>query len=84
MAIRDYRVYVMGLDGHILQRFEQPAAKSRLDDMQRVAGCDDPRRLNEEFERESWPFYRTRIDLHTGGAVVGNIGSEARMTMRPW
>ena len=36
-------------------------------------------RLNEKFERESWPLYRTRIGLHTGGAVVGNIGSEDRM-----
>jgi adenylate cyclase len=36
-------------------------------------------RLNEQFEQESWPLYRTRIGLHTGGAVVGNIGSEDRM-----
>jgi adenylate cyclase len=36
-------------------------------------------RLNAEFAREGWPVYRTRIGLHTGEAVVGNIGSEDRM-----
>jgi adenylate cyclase len=36
-------------------------------------------RLNAEFEREGWPAYRTRIGLHTGEAVIGNIGSEDRM-----
>jgi adenylate cyclase len=36
-------------------------------------------RLNAEFEREGWPVYRTRWGLHTGEAVVGNIGSEDRM-----
>ncbi len=36
-------------------------------------------RLNIEFEREGWPVYRTRCGLHTGEAVVGNIGSEDRM-----
>jgi adenylate cyclase len=36
-------------------------------------------RLNTEFEQEGWPAYRTRIGLHTGAAVVGNIGSEDRM-----
>jgi adenylate cyclase len=36
-------------------------------------------RLNAEFEREGWPAYRTRIGLHTGETVVGNIGSEDRM-----
>jgi adenylate cyclase len=36
-------------------------------------------RLNMEFEREGWPVYRTRCGLHTGEAVVGNIGSEDRM-----
>jgi adenylate cyclase len=36
-------------------------------------------RLNAEFEREGWPAYRTRIGLHTGQAVVGNIGSVDRM-----
>ena len=36
-------------------------------------------RLNAEFEREGWPAYRTRCGLHSGDAVVGNIGSEDRM-----
>jgi adenylate cyclase len=36
-------------------------------------------RLNAEFEREGWPVYRTRIGLHTGQAVVGNVGSVDRM-----
>lgn len=36
-------------------------------------------RLNDEFAREGWPAYRTRCGLHTGEAVVGNIGSEDRM-----
>lgn len=35
--------------------------------------------LNAVFEREGWPLYRTRIGLHSGEAVVGNIGSEDRM-----
>ena len=35
--------------------------------------------LNAEFEREGWPAYRSRIGLHSGEAVVGNIGSEDRM-----
>jgi adenylate cyclase len=37
------------------------------------------RRMNAEFEREGWPLYLTRCGLHTGEAVVGNIGSEDRM-----
>jgi adenylate cyclase len=36
-------------------------------------------RLNAEFEREGWPADRTRCGLHSGEAVVGNIGSEDRM-----
>ena len=35
--------------------------------------------LNAEFAREGWPAYRSRIGLHSGEAVVGNIGSEDRM-----
>ena len=35
--------------------------------------------LNAEFEREGWPAYQRRIGLHSGDAVVGNIGSEDRM-----
>jgi adenylate cyclase len=37
------------------------------------------RELNAEFEREGWPVYNTRFGLHTGEAVVGNIGSPDRM-----
>jgi adenylate cyclase len=36
-------------------------------------------RLNAEFEQEGWPAYKTRCGLHTGEAVIGNIGSEDRM-----
>ena len=36
-------------------------------------------RVNAEFEREGWPLYKTRIGLHTGEVVVGNIGSADRM-----
>jgi adenylate cyclase len=36
-------------------------------------------RVNAEFEREGWPVYRTRCGLHTGPAVVGNVGSVDRM-----
>ena len=36
--------------------------------------------LIEEFEREGWPAYRTRFGLHTGEAVVGNVGSSDRMS----
>jgi adenylate cyclase len=36
-------------------------------------------RLNAEFAQEGWPAYRTRLGLHTGDAVVGNVGSEDRM-----
>jgi adenylate cyclase len=35
--------------------------------------------LNADFEREGWPAYETRIGIHTGEAVVGNIGAEDRM-----
>ncbi|WP_065750208.1 cache domain-containing protein [Bradyrhizobium paxllaeri] len=35
--------------------------------------------LNRTFEREGWPSYVTRFGLHTGDAVVGNIGSADRM-----
>ena len=38
-----------------------------------------PTELNVEFEREGWPVYKTRFGLHTGEAVVGNIGSDDRM-----
>ena len=36
--------------------------------------------LIQEFEREGWPAYRTRFGLHTGEAVVGNVGSSDRMS----
>ncbi|HEV7874694.1 MAG TPA: adenylate/guanylate cyclase domain-containing protein [Enterovirga sp.] len=35
--------------------------------------------LNAAFEREGWPAYKTRFGLHTGEAVVGNVGSDDRM-----
>jgi adenylate cyclase len=37
------------------------------------------RQLNEAFAREGWPAYHTRYGIHTGEAVVGNIGSADRM-----
>jgi adenylate cyclase len=36
--------------------------------------------VNEAFAREGWPAYRTRFGLHSGEAVVGNIGSADRMS----
>lgn len=36
--------------------------------------------LVQEFEREGWPAYRTRFGLHTGEAIVGNVGSSDRMS----
>lgn len=45
-----------------------------------VLACRDAiNRLNDEFESESWPAYRTRFGLHVGEAVVGTIGSDDRM-----
>ncbi len=35
--------------------------------------------LNISFESEGWPLYPTRFGLHTGDAVVGNVGSSDRM-----
>ena len=35
--------------------------------------------LNEQFEREQWPPYKTRFGMHVGNVVVGNIGSADRM-----
>ena len=31
------------------------------------------------IEREGWPAYRSRIGLHSGDAVVGNVGFEDGM-----
>jgi adenylate cyclase len=38
------------------------------------------RKLNEAFEREGWPAYKTRFGLHTGEALVGIVGSSDRMS----
>ncbi|MBR1121124.1 adenylate/guanylate cyclase domain-containing protein [Bradyrhizobium lablabi] len=35
--------------------------------------------LNEAFRKAGWPAYETRFGLHTGDAVVGNVGSSDRM-----
>jgi adenylate cyclase len=35
--------------------------------------------LNEAFRKAGWPAYATRFGLHTGDAVVGNVGSSDRM-----
>ncbi|MCA6100400.1 adenylate/guanylate cyclase domain-containing protein [Bradyrhizobium australafricanum] len=36
--------------------------------------------LNRAFRSEGWPAYGTRFGLHLGDAVVGNVGSAARMS----
>ncbi|MBR0678916.1 adenylate/guanylate cyclase domain-containing protein [Roseomonas eburnea] len=36
-------------------------------------------RLEEEFAARGWPRLHTRFGLHTGEAVVGNVGSSDRM-----
>jgi adenylate cyclase len=46
-----------------------------------VLACRDiNQELNEAFDREGWPAYKTRFGLHTGEAVVGIIGSSDRMS----
>jgi len=37
-------------------------------------------RLCDRFEARGWPRLRTRFGLHTGDAVVGNVGSSDRMS----
>lgn len=44
-----------------------------------LACVDRSAELNETFAAEGWPPYETRFGLHTGDAVVGNIGSSDRM-----
>ncbi len=34
---------------------------------------------NREAETNGWPAFRTRIGLHTGEGIVGNVGSSDRM-----
>jgi adenylate cyclase len=34
---------------------------------------------NQEAERKDWPRFHTRIGLHTGEGIVGNVGSYDRM-----
>ncbi|CAH0155065.1 adenylate/guanylate cyclase domain-containing protein [Roseomonas sp. CECT 9278] len=36
-------------------------------------------RLEEEFAERGWPRMHTRFGIHTGDAVVGNVGSSDRM-----
>jgi adenylate cyclase len=36
-------------------------------------------RLEEEFAARGWPRMHTRFGIHTGDAVVGNVGSSDRM-----
>jgi adenylate cyclase len=37
------------------------------------------RRLEAEFAARGWPRFRTRFGVHSGEAVVGNVGSSERM-----
>ena len=37
-------------------------------------------RMCDRFEARGWPRLRTRFGLHTGEAVVGNVGSSDRMS----
>ncbi len=37
------------------------------------------RRLEEDFAARGWPRLHTRFGIHTGDAVVGNVGSSDRM-----
>jgi adenylate cyclase len=46
-----------------------------------VLACRDANRaLNDAFARDGWPAFRTRFGVHTGEAVVGNVGSADRMS----
>lgn len=56
------------------------------DDAQVVNACaaaldcqDANLALNRTFEEEGWPPYFTRIGLHVGDALIGNVGSADRM-----
>ena len=35
-------------------------------------------KLNQRFQEKGWPLLQCRIGLHTGEAVVGNLGSQKR------
>jgi adenylate cyclase len=37
-------------------------------------------RLGEDFRARGWPVLRTRFGVHSGEAVVGNVGSSDRMS----
>lgn len=41
--------------------------------------CEANDKLNEMWREIGWPEMHSRIGLHTGAAVVGNIGSSERM-----
>jgi adenylate cyclase len=45
-----------------------------------LAGAVTTRRLVEEFVARGWPPMATRFGVHTGEAVVGNVGSSDRMS----
>jgi hypothetical protein len=72
MAIRDYGVYFMGPDGTSGSVSSFIARATNFRDR----GAADSKHLGKKFV--------SRRDVVAFGAIVGNIGSEDRMTMRSW
>jgi adenylate cyclase len=57
-----------------------PDPQHQLNACRAMLACRDAGlRLNEDFARRGLPPMRTRLGLHTGSVVVGNVGSAQRM-----